>query len=241
LAKHIAEIKEADIANMKKRANKTKHTIDEEDTTGHGHDKDIYDYEVSGKLKTGFKRPVMIHRAIFGSLERCFAILTEVYGGKWPFWLSPRQAIVIPVSKKYGDYAQKVSNRLHYEGFHAEADLGNGNIKKKIRNAQMSRFNYFLVVGATEVEEGTVTVRKRDEDKPIGTMKVQEVVDLFRSLDPEQSSAWKKLKEESFFNECDHNNCGHDHAEADAQPKEEVPQEEAEVAAQEEAKETVDA
>lgn len=198
VALKIDNIKRQDVANMIQRADKMNQDIDNEDKEKID-EKEIYNYEVSGKLKHGFKRPIMIHRAILGSLERCFAILTEVYGGKWPFWLSPRQAKVIPVTNKFDDYAISVAERLHYEGFHAEADLLSGNVKKKVRNAQIDRFNYILVVGAQEVEHGTATVRVRDDDKPIGEKTIDEIVALFKSHDPEESNAWKELKRRAFW------------------------------------------
>lgn len=102
------------------------------------------------------KRPVMIHRAILGSVERMFAILTEHYAGKWPLWLSPRQAKICPVSEKFYEYAEKVSARLHASGFQVESDLSDRKLQKKIREAQLEQWNYILVVGQSELEEGTV-------------------------------------------------------------------------------------
>ena len=158
----------------------------------------IPQYNVSGKLKPGFKRPIMIHRAICGSLERCLAILCEHYGGKWPFWMSPRQAMVIPISEKFDAYAEKVYNRLIVEGFYAEIDNSNSGINKKVRNAQVEQFNYILVVGEKEESTGTITVRERDQEKPKGVFTVEETVNLFKSQNPAESNAWKVMKEKSF-------------------------------------------
>lgn len=111
------------------------------------------------------KHPVIIHRAILGSVERQIAILTENYGGKWPFWLSPRQAMVIPVSNKddLKGYAEEVRKQLHEIGFMVEVDLDDGDtLNKKIRNAQLAQFNFILVVGANEMTAKTVNVRTRD-------------------------------------------------------------------------------
>ncbi|EPB70597.1 hypothetical protein ANCCEY_10320 [Ancylostoma ceylanicum] len=109
------------------------------------------------------QRPVMIHRAILGSVERMTAILTENYGGKWPFWLSPRQAKVITVHESVNGYARDVKNRLYGEGFEVEFDEGcPDTLNKQIRNAQLAQFNFILVVGAKEKENGTVNVRTRD-------------------------------------------------------------------------------
>lgn len=109
------------------------------------------------------KRPVIIHRAILGSVERQIAILTEHYAGKWPFWLSPRQVMVVPVGPAYDEYARHVRDEMHNAGFMAEADLDAGDtMNKKIRNAQLAQFNYILVVGEKEQKAGTVNVRTRD-------------------------------------------------------------------------------
>ncbi|CAH1164249.1 unnamed protein product [Phaedon cochleariae] len=109
------------------------------------------------------KRPVIVHRAILGSLERCIAVLTENFAGKWPFWLSPRQAMVVPVGPSYDEYAQLVKNRLFEAGFMAEMDIDAGDtMNKKIRNAQLAQFNYILVVGEKERSSNTVNVRTRD-------------------------------------------------------------------------------
>ncbi|XP_011298382.1 threonine--tRNA ligase, cytoplasmic isoform X2 [Fopius arisanus] len=108
-------------------------------------------------------RPVIIHRAILGSVERMIAILTESYAGKWPFWLSPRQVMVIPVGPPLDDYAFQVKEKLWNAGFMAEVDIDDGDtMNKKIRNAQLAQFNFILVVGEKEKAAGTVNVRTRD-------------------------------------------------------------------------------
>ncbi|XP_065166808.1 threonine--tRNA ligase 1, cytoplasmic isoform X2 [Atheta coriaria] len=109
------------------------------------------------------KRPVIIHRAILGSVERMIAILTESYAGKWPFWLSPRQAMVIPVGPTYDSYAQEVKQLIYEAGFMCEVDTDAGDtMNKKIRNAQLAQFNFILVVGEKEKSSKTVNVRTRD-------------------------------------------------------------------------------
>ncbi|XP_076169921.1 threonine--tRNA ligase isoform X2 [Ptiloglossa arizonensis] len=109
------------------------------------------------------KRPVIIHRAILGSVERMIAILTESYAGKWPFWLSPRQAMVIPVSSQFDNYATEVKDKLWNDGFMVEVDTDSSDtLNKKIRNAQLAQFNFILVVGEKELNAGTVNVRTRD-------------------------------------------------------------------------------
>ncbi|KAJ1513387.1 threonyl-tRNA synthetase [Coelomomyces lativittatus] len=112
---------------------------------------------------TQLHRPVMIHRAILGSVERMLAILTEHFQGKWPFWLSPRQLKVLPVSPASFQYAQQVYDRLHQEDFHVDLDLGETRLNKKIRNAELEKFNFILVVGNEEEKESAVNVRDRDD------------------------------------------------------------------------------
>ncbi|CAL9779250.1 unnamed protein product [Musa acuminata subsp. burmannicoides] len=117
-----------------------------------------YSAEDEAKLE----RPVMIHRAILGSVERMLAILLEHYKGKWPFWLSPRQAIVCPVSEKSQSYAQQVHDKIHQAGYYVDADLTDRKIQKKVREAQLAQYNYILVVGEEEAKTGQVSVRVRD-------------------------------------------------------------------------------
>ncbi|BBM99681.1 threonyl-tRNA synthetase [Marchantia polymorpha subsp. ruderalis] len=125
-------------------------------------------------------RPVILHRAILGSVERMFAILLEHYAGKWPFWLSPRQAIVCPVSKKFVDYAMKVRDQLHNAGFYVEADTSDKKIDKKVREAQLAQFNYILVVGELEESSDTVNVRTRD-NQVHGKKPVTELLEEFKA------------------------------------------------------------
>lgn len=135
--------------------------------------------------EAGEKRhPVIIHRAILGSVERQIAILTENYGGKWPFWLSPRQVMVVPVGNTYYEYAETVRQQLHDAGYMAESDLDDGDtMNKKIRNAQLAQFNFILVVGAKEQEATTVNVRTRD-NKVHGEVSVTDlIVKLKRYVD----------------------------------------------------------
>ena len=89
-----------------------------------------------------FARPVIVHRAMLGSVERMFAVLCEHYGGKWPFWLSPRQVMLIPVHADFNDFCQQVRDRLHAEGFYADVDLSKATFQKKVRNAQIAQYKY---------------------------------------------------------------------------------------------------
>ncbi|KAL5663366.1 hypothetical protein ACJX0J_023474, partial [Zea mays] len=108
----------------------------------------------SAEDEAKIERPVMIHRAILGSVERMLAILLEHYNGKWPLWLSPRQAIVCSVSSGSVEYAKQVLATLHEAGFHVDIDASDRTIQKKVREAQLAQFNYILVVGAQEAETG---------------------------------------------------------------------------------------
>nr|GFC16195.1 threonine--tRNA ligase, mitochondrial 1-like [Tanacetum cinerariifolium] len=94
----------------------------------------------------------MIHRAILGSAERTFAILLEHYKGKWPFWLSPRQAIVCPITKEFQVYGQEVKELIDAAGYYVDIDSSDRTIQKKVREAQLAQYNYILVVGKKEVE-----------------------------------------------------------------------------------------
>ncbi|XP_015238458.1 PREDICTED: probable threonine--tRNA ligase 2, cytoplasmic [Cyprinodon variegatus] len=121
-------------------------------------------------------RPVIIHRAILGSVERMIAILTENYAGKWPLWLSPRQVMLVPVNPSCEDYANKVSKQFTEAGFMADADLDSSCLlNKKIRNAQLAQYNFILVVGEKEKMTNSVNVRTRD-NKVHGELPVSEVI-----------------------------------------------------------------
>lgn len=122
-------------------------------------------------------RPVMIHRAPFGSMERFVAVLIEHTGGKFPLWLSPEQAVILPVSEKYNDYAKKVVDILNNADIRASIDDRNETIGKKIRENELKRVPFLLIVGEKEADNGTISVRKQGEgDK--GAM----TVDDFRQM-----------------------------------------------------------
>uniref|UniRef100_A0A4W4EBP8 threonine--tRNA ligase n=1 Tax=Electrophorus electricus TaxID=8005 RepID=A0A4W4EBP8_ELEEL len=128
------------------------------------------------------KRPVIIHRAILGSVERMIAILTENYGGKWPLWLSPRQLMVVPVGPACEEYAQRVRQEFHSVGLMTDVDLDPGcTLNKKIRNAQLAQYNFILVVGEKEKSSDTVNVRTRD-NKVHGERSLTECMERLRQL-----------------------------------------------------------
>jgi threonyl-tRNA synthetase len=117
-------------------------------------------------------RPVMIHRAIFGSLERFIAVLIENTAGKFPLWLAPEKAVVLPISEKFNDYALKVLDFLNNSDICTLIDDRSEKIGKKIRDNELKRIPYLLIIGEKEVESGTVSVRKQGEgDK--GSMKLE--------------------------------------------------------------------
>ena len=122
-------------------------------------------------------RPIMIHRVAFGSIERFIGILIEHYAGKFPVWLSPVQVKILPVSEKFADYAEKVSDALKAAGVRVETDDRSEKLGYKIRSAQMEKVPYMLIVGEKEVEGECVSVRRRDEGD-IGSMSVDEFAKL---------------------------------------------------------------
>ncbi|KAJ3598600.1 hypothetical protein NHX12_002106 [Muraenolepis orangiensis] len=121
-------------------------------------------------------RPVMVHRAVLGSLERMIAILAENFAGKWPLWLSPAQVMVIPIGGSCEPYAKQVVQRFHEAGFMAKLnDEHGGTFNRKIRSAQLAQYNYILVVGERECASGTVSVRTRG-GKQLGSRPTEEVL-----------------------------------------------------------------
>ncbi|TDL19538.1 tars protein [Rickenella mellea] len=120
-------------------------------------------------------RPVMIHRAILGSLERFIAIITEHFAGKWPFWLNPRQVLVVPVAAPYFEYAASIGATLTSLGIFADVDNGENTLNKKIRNGESAHYNFILVVGQDELDSRSVNVRNRDD---VGTKARSETVKL---------------------------------------------------------------
>lgn len=127
-------------------------------------------------------RPVIIHRAILGSVERMIAILSENYGGKWPLWLSPRQVMIIPVGPACENYALQVSKECFEEGFMADVDLDDScTLNKKIRNAQLAQYNFILVVGEKEKLNNSVNVRTRD-NKIHGEISITSVIEKLKNL-----------------------------------------------------------
>jgi threonyl-tRNA synthetase len=121
-------------------------------------------------------RPVMLHRALFGSLERFFGVYLEHCSGSFPAWLAPKQAVVLTVSEKSDRYARQVVDRMRAKGLRVEADFSSDKLGAKIRNARPFRYPYMLVVGPKEAESDAVGVRSRDEGE-LGAMKVEALME----------------------------------------------------------------
>ena len=132
--------------------------------------------------KDGTKKvPVMIHRALFGSLERFIGILIEHYAGKLPFWISPLQAVIIPISDEFDDYAKKIFKLVSQSGINCEIDLKNHNLNYKIREHSLSKVPLLLICGKKEVDSDTITIRQLDSKKQ-ETMKTKDFLKNYSSL-----------------------------------------------------------
>ena len=130
------------------------------------------DFNLPGRLgasyvdKDGTKKvPVMLHRALFGSLERFIGILIENYAGKFPFWISPSQTMVIPISEEFNDYAIKVCEKIKNSGMSSSVDLKNNNLNYKIRDHSLAKIPILLICGKKEVDSNSVTIRRLDSNK----------------------------------------------------------------------------
>jgi len=118
-------------------------------------------------------RPVMIHRAPFGSLERFVAVLIEHCAGNFPLWLSPEQYVILPISEKYEDYAKKLSEELNNSDIRGLIDFRDEKIGRKIRDAEIKKTPYMLIVGEKEAAEGTVSVRRHGQGD-LGSLTIEE-------------------------------------------------------------------
>ena len=116
--------------------------------------------------KDGTKKvPVMLHRALFGSLERFIGILIENYAGKFPFWISPLQTVVIPISEEFDAYATEVSKKIKEAGMSSVVDLKKHNLNYKIRDHSLAKIPLLLICGKKEVDSNSVTIRRLDSNK----------------------------------------------------------------------------
>ena len=136
-------------------------------------------------------RPVMIHRAPFGSMERFVAVLIEHTGGNFPLWLTPQQAVILPISEKFNDYAQKVAAYLEQQDIRVEVDERNEKIGRKIRDSEMKKIPYMLIVGEKEEENNEISLRKHGEgDK--GMIKFTIFAENLNAEVESMMNAWKK-------------------------------------------------
>jgi threonyl-tRNA synthetase len=133
------------------------------------------------------KQPVMIHRAIFGSMERFIGILIENYKGAFPFWLSPYQVGVVPIRTEHNEYAEKVVSALREAGVRTEVDYEDKNMNEKIKNFKTFRDPYIVVVGDKEAAEGTVSVTVRGQKQQLHGVPLEKLVEMCRTMNREHS------------------------------------------------------
>ena len=152
------------------------------------------DFNLPGRLgasyvdKDGTKKiPVMLHRALFGSLERFIGILIENYAGKFPFWISPLQTVVIPISEDFNDYAIKVSDQIKQVGISSFVDLKNQNLNYKIKDHSLAKIPLLLICGKKEVDSNSVTIRKLDSNKQ-ENMELKKFLKTFSALNKAPSN-----------------------------------------------------
>ena len=152
------------------------------------------DFNLPGRLgasyvsKDGTKKvPVMLHRALFGSLERFIGILIENYAGKFPFWISPLQTVVIPISEDFENYASNVSNKIKEAGMSSVVDLKNHNLNYKIREHSLAKIPILLICGKKEVDSNSVTIRRLDSNKQ-ENMELNKFLKTFSALNKVSSN-----------------------------------------------------
>ena len=145
------------------------------------------DFALPGRLDASYvaedngrRTPVMIHRAILGSIERFIGIITEEYAGFFPTWLAPTQAVVMNITDSQADYVQKVTKALSDAGIRAKSDLRNEKVGFKVREHTLRRVPYMLVCGDKEIEAGKVSVRTR-KGADLGTFTIEEFVEILKN------------------------------------------------------------
>jgi threonyl-tRNA synthetase len=145
------------------------------------------DYNLPERFELEYKgsdnathRPVMIHRAPFGSMERFVAVLLEHCGGNFPLWLTPEQVKILPVSDKYNEYAKELAQFLEISDIRASVDERNEKIGRKIRDAEVTKIPYMLIVGEKEMESGSLSVRRHGQGD-LGTLTKEEFVQLIEN------------------------------------------------------------
>jgi threonyl-tRNA synthetase len=128
------------------------------------------------------QRPVMIHRALFGSIERFFGVLTEHYSGAFPPWLAPVQVVAIPVADTFNDYLFDVSKKLKAAGIRVEVDASDDRMQKKVRNAQMQKVPYMLIAGEEDMNSGAVSFRYRNGEQKNGVPVAQAIDEILQTI-----------------------------------------------------------
>ncbi len=139
-------------------------------------------------------RPVMVHRALFGSIERFFGVLIEHYAGAFPMWLAPVQVTILPITDRVNDYVKRVAQQLREKGLRVETDTRGDKIGAKIRNAQLQKIPFMLVCGDREMEEGTVSVRERSKGD-IGKALIEDFIEAAESLVKSRAADNKGLED----------------------------------------------
>ncbi|MGH9568129.1 MAG: aminoacyl--tRNA ligase-related protein, partial [Candidatus Angelobacter sp.] len=141
------------------------------------------------------KQPVMVHRALFGSVERFFGVLIEHYAGAFPVWLAPVQVAIIPISEKHVEYGQQVARQLKNAGVRVHLDDRNEKMNAKVREHTIQKIPFLLVVGEKEAEAGTVNVRVRGQQHPEGTVPSRQFVERIKKLISDKSVGLNPLPE----------------------------------------------
>ena len=129
------------------------------------------------------QRPIMIHRALFGSVERFFAVLTEHYAGAFPPWLAPVQVIGIPVAQEYNDYLFDIADRLKAKRIRVEIDISDDRFPKKIRTAQKSKVPFMLIAGEDDRSAGAVSFRYRDGSQKNGVPIAEAITEIMEAVE----------------------------------------------------------
>jgi threonyl-tRNA synthetase len=128
------------------------------------------------------QRPVMIHRALFGSIERFFGVLTEHYSGAFPPWLAPVQVMAIPVAEAFTDYLEGVVKQMKSAGIRAELDASDDRMQKKVRNAQMQKIPYMIIAGEEDMQAGAVSFRYRNGDQKNGIPIAEAIAEIIATV-----------------------------------------------------------
>jgi threonyl-tRNA synthetase len=128
------------------------------------------------------QRPVMIHRALFGSIERFFGVLTEHYSGAFPPWLAPVQVMAIPVADTFADYLSDVVKLMKSEGIRAELDASDDRMQKKVRNAQMQKIPFMIIAGEEDMKAGAVSFRYRNGDQKNGIQIADAIAEIKKTV-----------------------------------------------------------